>query len=80
MIAIYSQRDEPETTFINNVQDILHSLYEVEKNMPSEYSMEIKPSGLTVAGRPFMEAATTVSRTSSSLHVSVYSVLEGHCL
>ncbi|KAL0781854.1 hypothetical protein CaCOL14_003189 [Colletotrichum acutatum] len=73
--TIYSQRDEPETTFINNVQDILHSLYEVEKNMPSEYSMEIKPSGLTVAGRPFMEAATTVSRTSSSLHISVYSAV-----
>ncbi|KAK1532308.1 uncharacterized protein CCOS01_04291 [Colletotrichum costaricense] len=73
--TIYSQRDEPETTFINNVQDILHSLYEVEKNMPSEYSMEIKPSGLTVAGRPFIEAATTVSRTSSSLHISVYSAI-----
>ncbi|KAK1625535.1 hypothetical protein BDP81DRAFT_328235 [Colletotrichum phormii] len=75
MTAIYSQREDPEATFINNVQDILHSLYEVEKTMPPEYSMEIKPSGLTVAGRIFMEAATTVSRTSSSLHISVYSAV-----
>lgn len=72
--AIYSQKDDPEATFINNVQGILHSLYEVEKTMPAEYSMDIKPSGLTVAGRPFMEAPTTTSRTSSSLYASVYSV------
>ncbi|KAK1676112.1 hypothetical protein BDP55DRAFT_693760 [Colletotrichum godetiae] len=73
--TIYSQRGDPEATFINNVQDILHSLYEVEKTMPSEYSMEIKHSGLIVAGRPFMEAAITESRTSSSLHISVYSAV-----
>ncbi|OHW93436.1 fungal specific transcription factor domain-containing protein [Colletotrichum incanum] len=73
--TIYSQKDDPEATFINNVQDILHSLYEVEKTMPAEYSMEIKPSGLTVAGRPFMEAPTTTSRTSSSLYTSVYSAV-----
>ncbi|KAK6227416.1 fungal specific transcription factor domain-containing protein [Colletotrichum tabaci] len=73
--TIYSQKDDPEATFINNVQGILHSLYEVEKTMPAEYSMDIKPSGLTVAGRPFMEAPTTTSRTSSSLYASVYSAV-----
>ncbi|TID04271.1 putative transcriptional regulatory protein C3C7.04 [Colletotrichum higginsianum] len=73
--TIYSQKDDAEATFINNVQGILHSLYEVEKTMPAEYSMEIKPSGLTVAGRPFMEAPTTTSRTSSSLYASVYSAV-----
>lgn len=74
MAAIYSHKDDLEATFINNVQDILHSLYEVEKKMPPEYSMEIKPSGLSVAGRPFMDAPTSTSRTSSSLYMSVYSV------
>ncbi|GKT83823.1 fungal specific transcription factor domain-containing protein [Colletotrichum tofieldiae] len=67
--------NDMEATFINNVQDILHSLYEVEKTMPAEYSMEIKPTGLTVAGRPFMEAPATISRTSSSLYTSVYSAV-----
>ncbi|EQB55597.1 hypothetical protein CGLO_04463 [Colletotrichum gloeosporioides Cg-14] len=70
--TIYSQKDDPETTFINNVQNILHSLYEVEKTMPSEYFMEIRPAGVLVAGRPFMDAPTTTSRTSSSLYTSVY--------
>ncbi|KAH9231564.1 hypothetical protein K456DRAFT_1763336 [Colletotrichum gloeosporioides 23] len=70
--TIYSQKDDPETTFINNVQRILHSLYEVEKTMPSEYFMEIRPAGVLVAGRPFMDAPTTTSRTSSSLYTSVY--------
>ncbi|KAF9869750.1 fungal specific transcription factor domain-containing protein [Colletotrichum karsti] len=73
--TIYSQKNDPESTFINNVQGILHSLYEVEKTMPLEYSMEIKPSGLLVAGRPFMDAPTTTSRTSSSLYISVYSAV-----
>ncbi|KAL0936057.1 fungal specific transcription factor domain-containing protein [Colletotrichum truncatum] len=73
--TIYSQKGDPENTFINNVQDILHSLYEVEKTMPSEYSMEIKPSGLLVAGRPFVDAPTSTSRTSSSLYISVYSAV-----
>ncbi|KAI8265647.1 Proline utilization trans-activator [Colletotrichum sp. SAR11_239] len=71
-VAIYSQKDDPETMFINNVQNILHSLYEVEKTMPSEYFMEIRPAGVLVAGRPFMDAPTTTSRTSSSLYTSVY--------
>ncbi|KAH0426602.1 fungal specific transcription factor domain-containing protein [Colletotrichum camelliae] len=70
--TIYSQKDDPENTFINNVQNILHSLYDVEKTMPSEYFMEIRPAGLLVAGRPFMDAPTTTSRTSSSLYISVY--------
>lgn len=44
--------------------------------MPSEYFMEIRPAGVLVAGRPFMDAPTTTSRTTSSLYTSVYMVRE----
>ncbi|KAH7334191.1 hypothetical protein BKA66DRAFT_517567 [Pyrenochaeta sp. MPI-SDFR-AT-0127] len=73
--TIYSQKDDTEIEFVTNVQNILRSLHEIESTMPLEYSMELKSTGLLVAGRTFADAPGTIARTSSGLYTSVYSAV-----
>lgn len=74
MLAIYSQNEEPESSFLANVQSILQALHELETNTPGEYLMDFRDSGLIVAGRLFGEALPLTARTSSSLYLSIYLV------
>jgi proline utilization trans-activator len=72
--AIYSQTKDSESSFLSNVQNILHSLHDLESTMPGEYFMDFRESSLIIAGRPFPESLTQIARTSASLYLSIYLV------
>lgn len=68
------QNTNSETSFIKDIEAILHSLHDVESTMPAEYRMNFSPTGLTVAGILFSDADPSYARTSASLYLSIYQV------
>ncbi|KAH6685845.1 hypothetical protein F5X68DRAFT_241104 [Plectosphaerella plurivora] len=70
--TIYSNHGGAETSFIEDVQNILNSLHEIRSTMPAEYQMSMRGSQLTIAGRLFGETSPQTARTSSSLYLSIY--------
>ncbi|EEU45583.1 uncharacterized protein NECHADRAFT_80631 [Fusarium vanettenii 77-13-4] len=70
--TIYVQNTNSETSFIKDIEAILHSLHDVESTMPAEYRMNFSPTGLTVAGILFSDADPSYARTSASLYLSIY--------
>ena len=63
-----------DTAFLAAVQDILTSLHAIEIEMPKEYLVEFTMNGLYIAGREFHTCSTSLARTASSLHLSIYQV------
>ncbi|KAF4982675.1 hypothetical protein FDECE_17463 [Fusarium decemcellulare] len=61
-----------KASFIKDIENILHSLHEIESTMPAEYRVNFSPTGLIVAGLPFAEADPPYARTSASLYLSIY--------
>ncbi|OAL43404.1 hypothetical protein IQ07DRAFT_524339 [Pyrenochaeta sp. DS3sAY3a] len=73
--GIYSDKEEEQSLFVTNVQNILRSLHDIESTMPSEYVMEFKQSGVQVSGRSFFDVPAAIARTSASLYSSVYTAV-----
>ncbi|KAM5359267.1 hypothetical protein ACJZ2D_014615 [Fusarium nematophilum] len=63
--TIYVQNTNSEASFIKDIENILHSLHEVESTMPAEYRMNFGPTAILVAGLPFAEADPSYARTSA---------------
>ncbi|KAJ3544568.1 hypothetical protein NM208_g2983 [Fusarium decemcellulare] len=70
--TIYVQNTNSEASFIKDIENILHSLHEIESTMPAEYRINFSSTGLIVAGLPFAEADPPYARTSASLYLSIY--------
>lgn len=74
--TIYAQKGESEGKFVSNVQNILRSLHEIEKEMPPELSMAFDESGgLTIANLAFEDVSPTTARTSATLYISVFAAV-----
>lgn len=73
-IAIYTKKGLSELSFIEDVQNIFHSIDDLERNMPAEYVMDIDQGSVHVGGLEFAKSAQPTARTSSSLYLSIYQV------
>lgn len=74
VLAIYSSHDSFESSFIDEVQNILNALHDIKATMPAQYQMDMRDSRLRIAGRLFSELDQETARTGSSLYLSVHQV------
>ncbi|KAL6884748.1 hypothetical protein GGI43DRAFT_419296 [Trichoderma evansii] len=70
--TIYSRNNDAEASFIKDVQNILHSLHQVESTMPPEIAGGIHPSELLLRETLLTSSQLSSARTSASLYLTVY--------